>query len=660
MDDPFRYRIANILARQEGNLGTVWRATVESSEVPLPIGTLVGVKLLDQGRVDDERFRKLEQRSTALSSVHIPGLARHIETFWGRPPAESPLESGALPDQRYSVHEWVDGVPLQERAKTALPKEIVAWLQGAAQVLDAYHSHPAGPFAHRDLHPRNIVIDRSNRPVIIDHDTVLAGTAATTLVNRSMFAPSVPREGTRGAQEDDRLMLARTFLHALAGSPDAWLPLACLEYEATRRLSGHAADPAGVVSELAFVANGQSVRSARVLGRRASNAMFHRRRNRRAIRRIAYVWQRSLMPKLLAGGAAGVLAAAAAVIVLVRLSGTGASHPVMIAWSEQSPKAITITTSGFAPGSYSYSCYIGVPGRAAVRTVVARAIISRDPEAFSPDQRCHSGNFGNRIWVVFSGRRSNYLTAGHGTSPKPLPRPSNPPRSSISASPTTASILRAVTPSLSGTNPVGSTTPSSAAGAAVRTESVHISWSPAHIGWITMTLVGYSRTSYRYTCDFERGGDQSFTVPVASNPETIDDGRTCYDSVAGDSLWVTVGSATSNTIRVPAEAAPPPSAPPTTYPQSYPETTGGVTHTWSSYQNAGGREGPPIPTNQTVLVTCRVQGFQVTDGNTWWYKVASNPWNDQFYASADAFYNDGQTSGSLQGTPFYDPSVPVC
>ena len=36
------------------------------------------------------------------------------------------------------------------------------------------------------------------------------------------------------------------------------------------------------------------------------------------------------------------------------------------------------------------------------------------------------------------------------------------------------------------------------------------------------------------------------------------------------------------------------------------------------------------------------------------------PWNDSYYASADAFYNNGQTSGSLNGTPFVDPSVPVC
>jgi hypothetical protein len=55
-----------------------------------------------------------------------------------------------------------------------------------------------------------------------------------------------------------------------------------------------------------------------------------------------------------------------------------------------------------------------------------------------------------------------------------------------------------------------------------------------------------------------------------------------------------------------------------------------------------------------------VPGFRVADGDTWWYKVASSPWNGTYYASADAFYNNGQTSGSLVGTPFVDASVPNC
>jgi hypothetical protein len=87
---------------------------------------------------------------------------------------------------------------------------------------------------------------------------------------------------------------------------------------------------------------------------------------------------------------------------------------------------------------------------------------------------------------------------------------------------------------------------------------------------------------------------------------------------------------------------------------------GGVTHTWTNYTNAGGTQRPSIQTSQTVQIACKVQGFTVADGDTWWYQIASAPWNDAYYASADAFYNNGQTSGSLIGTPFVDPNVPNC
>ncbi len=104
------------------------------------------------------------------------------------------------------------------------------------------------------------------------------------------------------------------------------------------------------------------------------------------------------------------------------------------------------------------------------------------------------------------------------------------------------------------------------------------------------------------------------------------------------------------------ESTPPPSPPASTYA----ETSGSVVHTWTDYSDAGGAEGPEIPSNDTVQVACKITGFAVEDGNTWWYLVASSPWNSAYYASADAFYNNGQTSGSLIGTPFVDPAVPDC
>jgi hypothetical protein len=91
-----------------------------------------------------------------------------------------------------------------------------------------------------------------------------------------------------------------------------------------------------------------------------------------------------------------------------------------------------------------------------------------------------------------------------------------------------------------------------------------------------------------------------------------------------------------------------------------PETVGGNANTWTDYQTLGGMPGPGIPSGRTVDVTCRVQGYQVADGNTWWYRIATSGWDGKYYASADAFYNNGETTGGLQGTPFVDPAVPLC
>jgi surface antigen len=103
-------------------------------------------------------------------------------------------------------------------------------------------------------------------------------------------------------------------------------------------------------------------------------------------------------------------------------------------------------------------------------------------------------------------------------------------------------------------------------------------------------------------------------------------------------------------------STPPPPPPPPTWN----ETVGGNTNTWTDYVSAGGTQGPTIPAFSTVAIACKVTGFRVADGNTWWYRIASAPWSNQYYASADAFYNNGQTSGSLSGTPFVDPSVASC
>lgn len=87
-------------------------------------------------------------------------------------------------------------------------------------------------------------------------------------------------------------------------------------------------------------------------------------------------------------------------------------------------------------------------------------------------------------------------------------------------------------------------------------------------------------------------------------------------------------------------------------------TVRGMTHTWTS--SVGGTGGPAIAAYTTVQVSCKTPGFAVQDEDSWWYRISSKPWDSSFYAPADAFYNNGHTSGHAIGTPFVDGSVSDC
>lgn len=94
---------------------------------------------------------------------------------------------------------------------------------------------------------------------------------------------------------------------------------------------------------------------------------------------------------------------------------------------------------------------------------------------------------------------------------------------------------------------------------------------------------------------------------------------------------------------------------------TYPEKTGGTARTWSDYTNAGGDPGPTINGSREVEVTCRIRGFEVESGNQWWYLVASAPWRNNYFATADAFFNQRRTQGvDFKKTRFVDPGVPLC
>jgi len=218
----------------------------------------------------------------------------------------------------------------------------------------------------------------------------------------------------------------------------------------------------------------------------------------------------------------------------------------------------------------------------------------------------------------------------------PQPVPSQPTVSSTGGAGSSSSPSAASTPAVSSTGatePSGSSsqgsTASQIAGSSGQTSAVQPSAGQTGSPTTSGTNVSPAATA--------TGAPAPLPAPPASSP------------TSGEPT----PSAPTGTTTAPTTTAPP-------VPQTYPETVGGVAHTWSNYTNAGGSEGPTIAAFVTVQIDCKMTGFKVADGDTWWYRITSSPWSDQYYVSADAFYNNGQTSGTLIGTPFVDMSVPSC
>ncbi|MFI0724271.1 multiprotein-bridging factor 1 family protein [Streptomyces sp. NPDC021224] len=89
------------------------------------------------------------------------------------------------------------------------------------------------------------------------------------------------------------------------------------------------------------------------------------------------------------------------------------------------------------------------------------------------------------------------------------------------------------------------------------------------------------------------------------------------------------------------------------------ETTGTPAHTWANATQLTGA-GKPLGPQQSVQVSCRIRGYVVPDGDPWWYRLDSAPWKGHYYATSDAFYNNGATSGPVDTGVVVDEQVPLC
>ena len=135
------FRLIEQVAR--GGSSSIWRASAAD-------GAIVALKLLDAtaSATEAERRRFLRGFRAAASLVH-PGIARLIE-------------AGEHEGRLFVVQDFVDGATLSEHLRAgALPvAEATRVLREAAEILR--YAHEAG-VVHRDLSPRNLMLDRAGR-----------------------------------------------------------------------------------------------------------------------------------------------------------------------------------------------------------------------------------------------------------------------------------------------------------------------------------------------------------------------------------------------------------------------------------------------------------------------------------------------------------------
>lgn len=245
--DEDSYKVDEPSRMRRGGLGVMFEAVVCSDRHgPAMVDTRVGLKQLTN--VDDYRWHKLEDRTSNLASVVHPNVARHVEVFSG---PRLRLADGLAEDddpQRYIVHVWVDGRPLAESVDAPLAT-VLRWLHEVAGALDHLHTHPEGPFAHRDLHPRNVIVNDAGNAVLIDFDTVFVGDSWTTTKSPtgSFTAPDPSRISPQAA---DRIALAKIALHVLAGDGDGAFDETRARDEAGQRLRAQCFRPQPAIAVL--------------------------------------------------------------------------------------------------------------------------------------------------------------------------------------------------------------------------------------------------------------------------------------------------------------------------------------------------------------------------------------------------------------------------
>lgn len=177
-------------------------------------------------------------------------------------------------------------------------------------------------------------------------------------------------------------------------------------------------------------------------------------------------------------------------------------------------------------------------------------------------------------------------------------------------------------------------------------------------------LAGFAANSaIEVTChdSVDPGGFYRFSLTTDGNGNAST-ASACF-SGDGPDHWAIAGGVESNHVAWSAGAAPAPVPAPTPAlaPRTWPEQQGSLgANTFTNPYNASGM-GPKIPAMTWVDVSCKVYAPQIASANPdgYWYRIATPPWNNAYYAVANTFWN-GDIPGHKPYTHNTDFAVPNC
>ena len=198
------YRVGAELGR--GGMGTVYRAQSETEGPAGPAGSVVALKVIHAGLVDDERSLERFRREAEIGKrIRHPRIVRTFDV--GR-------EEAAGGPTQYIVMQLVEGQTLADLVEELgpVPEQLRAVI--ADQVLEGLEAVHASGVVHRDVKPENIVITPDHQVLLMDLGIARPEDHGQTLTQEGEFVGSLIYAAPEQFQAEERSIGPRADLYA--------------------------------------------------------------------------------------------------------------------------------------------------------------------------------------------------------------------------------------------------------------------------------------------------------------------------------------------------------------------------------------------------------------------------------------------------------------